>query len=55
MNNKQEKEKIKKEIEYIKEQIELEKSFNPNKGTISFLQYQLWCEREKLKKLEEEE
>lgn len=46
------KEKIRKEIEDLLDQIELEKSFNANSGNLSFLYYQLAMEKQKLKDLE---
>lgn len=46
-------EDVKNEIKNLEEMIELEKSFNKNSGNLSFLYYQLHCEKEKLKKLEE--
>lgn len=50
---KEEKEKLRKEIEDLIDQIATERSFNENKGTISFLQYQLWYAQKKLKEMDE--
>lgn len=50
-----EREKIEKEIEDLKDSIEIERSFNEHNGTISFLQWQLYCAREELKRIEEGE
>lgn len=38
---KNDKEKLEKEIEYLKESIEFEKSINKDSGELSFLYYQL--------------
>lgn len=47
-------EQLYKELRFIQSQIDLEKSFNPNKGTISFLCWQRSCVEEEIEELEKE-
>lgn len=45
---------IKRNIEYLESMLKFEKSINPNSGNVSFLEYQLNAEKQKLKKLNSE-
>lgn len=47
----EEKEKIRQEIESLLEEIKLEKSFNADSGSLSFLYYQLYQLQSRLETL----